>query len=173
MGEDAHPARHQVSEVAGPTVTVTEYQRHTLRCLVCGAANRNDWPEDMPESSFGPRAQAIIAYHTGRLGSSHRDVVEVMRVLHGLEVSLGSVCLIQQRVCQSLAEPFDRAQQFVRQQKAQYVDETSWTQAQKHKWLWMNATAEVTVFSLLSGRATEQAKEVISPGADFRGIFLQ
>lgn len=165
MGEDAHPARHQISEVVRPTVTLTEYRRHTLRCMVCGAANKADWPEDMPASSFGPRAQAIIAYQTGRLGCSHRDVAEVMRVLHGLEVSLGSVSLIQQRVSEYLAEPFDRAQQFVRQQKVQYVDETSWREVRKPKWLWVNATAEVTVFSLLGGRAAEQAKEVISPGA--------
>jgi transposase len=56
MGEDAHPARHQVSEVARPTITVTVYRRHTLHCPVCGAANKADWPEHMPASSFGPRA---------------------------------------------------------------------------------------------------------------------
>jgi transposase len=165
MGEDTHPARHQVSEVPRCEAEVTEYRRHTLRCLVCGTSNQASWPEDMAASSFGPRAEAIIAYHTGRLGNSHRDVAEVMRALHGLEVSLGSVSLIQQRVCQSLAEPFDRAQQFVRQQKAQYVDETSWTEARKRKWLWVNATAGVTVFRLLTGRGAEQAKEVISQEA--------
>src|ERR1051325_2365173 len=165
MGEGAHPARHQVSEVVGPTLTLTEYRRHTLRCLVCGAANKANWPEDMPASSFGPRAQAVVAYQTGRLGCSHRDVAEVMRVLHGLEVSLGSVSLIQQRVSESLAEPFDRAQKFVQQQKAQYVDETSWTEARKPKWVWVNATADVTVFRLLGGRAAEQSKEVISQSA--------
>jgi transposase len=89
-------------------------------------------------------------------------VSEVARVLHGLEVSLGSVSSIQQRVCQFLAGPFDRARQFVQQQRAQYVDETSWPQAGKHKWLWINATAEVTVFRLLAGRGSEQAKQVIN-----------
>jgi transposase len=165
MGEDAHPARHQVSEVVRPTVTITEYRRHTLQCLVCGAANQASGPGGIPASSFGPRAQAIIAYQTGRLGNSHRDVREVMQVLHGLEVSLGSISLIQRRVSQSLAEPFDGAQQFVQQQKAQYVDETSWTEARKPKWLWVNATAEVTVFRLLAGRGSEQSKQVISQSA--------
>jgi transposase len=165
LGEDPDPARHQVSEVPRCKIEVTEYRRHTLHCPVCGAANQVSWPEDMPASSFGPRAQAIIAYHTGRLGNSHRDVVEVMEVLHGLEVSLGSVSLIQQRVSQSLAGPFDRAQQFAQQQKAQYVDETSWPEVGKAKWLWINATAEVTVFRLLGGRGAEQAKQVINRSA--------
>jgi transposase len=165
LGEDPDPTRHQVSEVPRCKAEVTEYRRHTLHCPVCGLANQAQWPEDMPASSFGPRAQAIIAYQTGRLGCSHRDVVEQMQILHGLKVSLGSVSSIQQRVCQSLTEPFDRAQQFVQQQKAQYVDETSWTQARKPKWLWVNATAEVTVFRLLAGRGAEQAKQVIDQSA--------
>jgi transposase len=165
LGEDSDPARRQVSEVPRCKVEVTEYRRHTLHCPVCGAVNQASWPEDMPAGSFGPRAEAIIAYHTGRLGCSHRDVAEVMRVLHGLEMSLGSVSLIQQRVSQSLAESFDRAQQFVQQQKAQYVDETSWTEAGKPKWLWINATGEVTVFRLLGGRGAEQAKQLISQSA--------
>jgi transposase len=165
LGEDPDPARHQVSEVPRCKIEVTEYRRHTLHCPVCGAANQASWPEHMPASSFGPRAQAIIAYHTGRLGNSHRDVKEVMAVLYGLEVSLGSVSLIQQRVSQFLAGPFDRAQQFAQQQKAQYVDETSWPEAQKPKWLWINATGEVTVFRLLEGRGTEQAKQVIDQSA--------
>jgi transposase len=88
-----------------------------------------------------------------------------MQVLHGLEVSLGSISLIQRRVSESLAEPFDSAQEFVQQQKAQYVDETSWTEARKPKWLWVNATAEVTVFRLLAGRGSKQAKQVISLSA--------
>lgn len=81
MGEDAHPARHQVSEVVRPTVTITEYRQPTLRCLVCGAANQASWPGDIPASSFGPRAQAIIAYQTGRLGNSHRSTVNLYEVM--------------------------------------------------------------------------------------------
>jgi transposase len=62
---------------------VTEYRRHSLRCLTCGTINQADWPEDMPRGSFGPRAQAAVAYLTGRLAASHRDVAEVIEVLHG------------------------------------------------------------------------------------------
>jgi transposase len=37
LGEDPQPQRHQVSELPKPEPVVTEYQRHTLTCLVCGA----------------------------------------------------------------------------------------------------------------------------------------
>ena len=144
---------------------VTGYLRHTLRCLVCGAQNQADWPAATPKGSFGPRVQATIGYLTGRLGASHRDVTEVMEVLHGLSLGLGSVSAMQQPVSEALAAPVAQAQQFVQQQKAQYVDETSWSEGERQKWLWINATADVTVFNLLDGRSTKDAKQVIDESA--------
>ena len=85
LGDDPDAARHQVSEVPHCKAFVTEYRRHSLRCLACGTINQADWPEDMPTSSFGPRAQAMVAYMTGRLTASHRDVREAMDVLPGQE----------------------------------------------------------------------------------------
>src|SRR6266404_6014045 len=87
IGDDPSPARHQISELPPVKVEVTEYQRHSLRCLVCGTQNRAEWPAEMPAGSFGPRVQATIGYLTGRLGASHRDVTEAMEVVYGLDVS--------------------------------------------------------------------------------------
>jgi hypothetical protein len=124
LGHDPRPERHQVSEIPAAKAEVTEYRRHTLCCLACGAKNQAQWPAAMPKGNFGSRAQAIISYLTGRLGASHRDTAEVMEVLHGLRMSPGSVSAVQRQVSQSLAEPVRRAQQFVQQQQSQYVDET-------------------------------------------------
>src|ERR1044072_208505 len=65
LGDDADPARHQVSEVPRCKAELTEYRRHSLRCLACGLINKDRWPEDMPARSFRPRAQAVVAYLTG------------------------------------------------------------------------------------------------------------
>ena len=70
LGEDAHPVRHQVTELPRIEPEVTEYQRHTLTCLACGASTQAPWPAEMPAGSFGPRAQATVGYVTGRLGVS-------------------------------------------------------------------------------------------------------
>ena len=165
LGNDPDAARHQVSEVPNCKAFVTEYRRHSLRCLVCGEINHADWPEGMPEGGFGPRAQAIVAYLTGRLTASHRDVAEAMEVLHGIKLSLGSVSALRQRVSQSLQTAVEQAKSYVCSQVSQNVDETSWPEAQQHKWLWVNATKGVTVYHLLDGRATKQAKRVISERA--------
>src|SRR5215216_7948146 len=85
LGDDPEPARRQVSEVPPNRCVITEYRRHTIRCQSCGAANRADWPKQMPTGSFGPRTQALVAYLSGRLHMSHREVSEAMEVLHGVK----------------------------------------------------------------------------------------
>jgi transposase len=164
-GDDPHPERHQVAEVPPVKIEVTEYRRHSLRCRACGSMTQAEWPLEMPRGAFGPRAQAITAYLTGRLGASHRDVVEAMKVLYGLEMSTGSVTTLQRQVSEALAVVVDAASHFVRQQKSQYVDETSWRQSRQLKWLWVNATAEVTAFKILEGRSQTNAKQVINESA--------
>jgi transposase len=164
LGDDPLPERHQVSEIPPVKAEVTEYRRHTLCCLACGAKNQPPWLAQMPKGSFGPRVQAMISYLTGRLGTSHRDVAEVMEVLHGLRISPESVSAMQRQVSQALAGPVATAQQFV-QQQSQYVDETGWQESSQQKWLWVNTTRDVTVFKVLSGRSTSDAQEVIRESA--------
>ena len=119
-------------------------------------------------TNFGSRAQAIVGYLTGRLSASHRDVVEAMAVLYGLRLSTGSVSAIQRQVSAALGAPVEQARRFVCRQKAQYVDETGWREAGQMKWLWVNATKDVTAFHLLDGRSAGDAQQVIDQSA--RGI---
>jgi transposase len=164
-GADPQPERRQVSEVPRVRAEVTEYRRHALRCHGCGALTRADWPAGMTGTSFGPRAQAVVAYLTGRLGASHRDVAEAMSVLYGLSLSSGSVSSIQRRVSEALREPVEQARGFAQQQKSQHVDETGWRECGRRKWLWVNAGAEVSVFEVLDARSAAAARHVISPEA--------
>jgi len=164
-GSDDRAERRQVSEVPPVHVEVTEYRRHALRCSACGVMTRADWPAQMARGAMGPRAQAIVGYLTGRLGASHRDVVEAMSVLYGLSLATGSVSSIQRQVSEALRAPVDEARDFVRQQKTQHVDETGWREAGQLKWLWVNATRDVTAFEVLQGRGTNEARRVIDPAA--------
>lgn len=163
-GDDPHPVRHQVTEIPSVKAVVTEYRRHTLSCSRCGTRNEAAWDEEMPKSAFGPRVQATVAYLTGRLGLSHRDVVEAMNACHGVEMSLGTVTTIQRQVSAALAAPVQEAQGYVQQQVINYVDETRWKENGKSCWLWLNATRLVTVFRLLPRRNHAAAREMIGEG---------
>ena len=71
IGNDPDPARHQVGEIPPVKAKVTEYQQHRLSCAACGEVTAAGWPEEMPRGNFGPRAQAIVGYLTGRLALSY------------------------------------------------------------------------------------------------------
>lgn len=47
-------------------------------------------------------------------------------MLYGLTLGTGSISSIQRQVSHALRAPADEARDFVRQQKAQHVDETGW-----------------------------------------------
>jgi transposase len=83
-GEDAHPERHQMSDLPKILPEFVEYQRPTLNCEVCSAKNRAEWPDEMPKGSFGERFQAKIGYLGGRFGISHRDTRELMETVFGV-----------------------------------------------------------------------------------------
>ena len=161
LGDDPQPARHQVSEIPPIQAVITEYQRHTLSCRACGARTTAQWPAAVPTGCFGPRAQALVGYLSGRLGASHRDLDEMLTDLFGLTISLGSISALQQRVSAALAAPVKAAHQFTQAQRVQYVDETNWQENAQAKWLWINATANATAFHLLDRRNAECAQKVI------------
>jgi len=161
QGDDPQPARHQVTEIPPAPAEVTEYRRHTLSCTICGVKTEAVWSEETPQGSFGARLQATVAYFTGRLGLSHRDAVEALRALHGVEVSLGSVSAIQRQVSDALAAPVRTAHEFVQKQGINHVDETGWRESAKQHWLWLNATKQVSVFRVAKKRDAATAREVI------------
>jgi transposase len=167
LGEDAHPARHQVTELPRVEPEVVEYRQHTLTCLACGAETTPDWPGDMPLGSFGPRVQATVGYLTGRMGVSQRDVEEAMDALFHTDLALGSVSAVEQNVSAALSQPVEEAQTYVRQQPVVNADETSWRQGKQRRWLWIGTTPFVTVF-LLATRGAEGAQRLL--GCAFQGI---
>ncbi|MBA2731642.1 MAG: IS66 family transposase [Acidobacteria bacterium] len=161
VGDDPHPARHQVTEIPKAQAEVTEYRRHTLACAACGVKTAAEWGAEVPEGRFGARLQATVAYLTGRLALSHRDATEALSVLHGVEISTGSISAIQRQASGALAAPVETAREFVRHQAVNHVDETGWRQQSKLSWLWVNATPLVSVFRVAAKRDAATAREVI------------
>jgi len=168
LGEDAHPERHQVTELPRIEAEVTEYRRHTLTCLACGTQTTPETPPNVASSSFGPRVQATVGYLTGRVGISQRDVEEVLKTVCHTDISLGSIPAQEERVSAALAEPVQDVQAYVQHQPAQNVDETSWREKTQRAWLWINTTPWVTLFAVLATRGAQGARQVL--GAVVRGI---
>jgi transposase len=161
LGEDTEPERHQVTELPRITPVVTEYRRHCLWCVACGARTQAPWPTTMPTGSFGPRVQATVGYLTGRIGASQREVQDIFATLYQTEVSVGGIGLLEQAVSAALATPVAEAQTYVQRQPVRNADETSWREKRQRRWLWIRVTPLVTIFRLLKTRGAVGAKELL------------
>src|SRR5215510_9020432 len=126
LGEDEEPERHQVTELPRIAPVVTEYRRHCLWCVACGARTPAVWPAALPPGSFGPRVQATVGYLTGRLGASQREVQDLLATLYQTEVSVGGIGALERAVSAALATPVAEAQTYVQRQPVRNADETSW-----------------------------------------------
>lgn len=168
LGEDAHPQRHQVTELPRIEPHVTEYRRHTLTCLVCGVATPGVCPADMPSGDFGPRFQATTGYLSGRMGMSQREITETLAAVFHTDLGLGSIPTLETVVSDALAQPVADAQTYVQWQAAANVDETGWRERAKRAWLWVAATPLVSVFLVLTTRGAKGAQQLL--GDPFQGI---
>jgi transposase len=161
LGEDPTPERHQVTEVPRVAPIVTEYRRHCLWCVACGAPTQAPWPTTIPMGSFGPRVQAIVGYLTGRIGASQREVQEIFATLYQTEVSVGGIGALEQAVSTALATPVKEAERYVQRQPVRNADETSWREKGQRRWLWISVTPLVTIFRLLQTRGAAGARELL------------
>ena len=161
LGEGTEPERHQVTELPRITPVVTEYRRHCLWCVACGARTQAAWPPTMPTGSFGPRVQATVGYLTGRSGASQREVQDLFATLYQMDVSVGGIGTLEQAVSAALAAPVVEAQTYVQRQPVRNADETSWRERTQRRWLWISVTPLVTIFRLLKTRGAAGAKELL------------
>jgi transposase len=169
LGEDPEPERRQVTELPRITPIVTEYRRHRMCCVACGARTQAAWPATMPLGRFGPRVYATVGYVTGRIGASQREGQDILATLCQTDVSVGSIGASEQAVSAASATPVAEAATYVQRQPGRNADETSWREKTKRVWLWISVTPLVTIFRVLQSRGAAAAKELL--GADVWGTI--
>jgi transposase len=167
LGEDAHPIRHQVTEVPVVEPEHREWRLHRLTCGCCGHRTRARLPEGVPQGAFGPRVMALVALITGAYRLTRRTAQQAMKDLFGVDISLGSVSISEQTVSDAIEAPVADAQDYVQQQPVAFVDETGWKQRAKSAFVWVASTAKVAVYQIAS-RSREAAQQLL--GA-FAGVL--
>jgi hypothetical protein len=136
-----------------------------LRCEVCGTETRAKLAKEVAASGYGPRVVATVALLGGIYRASQRLTQRAMAELYGVEISLGTVNALRQEASEALAEPVEKAHDYVKQQEMVSADETGYKQGDadganpqgKKAWLWVAVTALVTVFKVSLSRGQEAA----------------
>jgi len=168
-GKDPEPHRHQVTEIPPVVAEVIEYRLHVLSCPQCGTQTCAELPSGVPQGAFGPRLQAMVSLLSGRYHLSKRDAEEIMDDFFRADISVGSVCALEQRTSEAISEPVEEACEYVKEQPVVHMDETGWREANEKAWLWVAATSLVTAFLIRCSRGGKVAKEML--GETFSGIL--
>jgi transposase len=166
-GQDPKPRREQKVEVEIKQ-RITEYQIHTLPCECCGHETTGKLPQGVRESAFGAHIQAIVSLLSGAYRLSKREIKRIMNDVFNVDMSLGSVCNLENATSKALEAPVEEAKEYVKNQPVVHLDETGWREAKKKAWLWTAVTAAVVVFVIRLSRGSKVAKELIGEG--FKGI---
>lgn len=171
----SEPNVHQVIDIPPIVPEVIEYRLIGRLCSRCGRWTWATLPPGVPSRGEGPRLTALVALLGGKYRLSKRMVQEALSDLLGVDLSLGTICNLGQEMSDALASPVEEARQYVRRQWLAYLDETGWKQGQengrkKRAWLWVAATAMVTVFQIATSRGAKIAKQML--GKDYAGFIV-
>jgi len=115
------------------------------------------------------RIQAITSLLSGAYRLSKREIEQVMSDVFNVEMSLGSVCNLENATSKALEAPVEEAKEYVQSQPVAFLDETGWREAKKKAWMWTAVTSFVTVFVIRFSRGAIVAKELI--GETFEGFI--
>jgi transposase len=153
--------------IVRPDITAHHY--HTLCCPNCGELTTAERPPDVPPGAFGPRTAAAVAVLHGDYHLSDRLVPRLLHEFFGMPISLGGVVGLQQTASAALEGVYQTIHTAVQQQDRCNIDETSWKEGGKRRWLWTMVTAIATFFVVASSRSGPALRHLL--GECFDGIM--
>jgi hypothetical protein len=166
--ESSEPLRHQTFELPEIKPLMIENQFHELKCT-CGHKTRANFPEGAPQTQFGPRAHAAMAYLTSVHKIGRRGIVEILNTLFGLDLCLGSVCNCLERVSPELEGIAEEVKQTLPHAINLNIDETGWKCKGDRRYLWVFVSPLVVYFCIALNRASKVLRDVL--GESFQGVI--
>lgn len=166
--EPSRPLRHQVFELPENHPIKTEYRCHELPCT-CGHVTRAALPVEVAGSNFGPGVHAAVAYLASVHRGTRRGIAQIMSAIFNLDISLGAICQILERVSLACAPETEHIRENIAGSLALNIDETGWKSAGTPRWLWVFVSSAAVFFRVASSRASGVLQSVL--GQSFSGVI--
>ena len=141
---------------------VTQFNCRRYLCKRCGHGSTGSLPPGTLHSSFGPKLMALLATLTGRFHMAKREAKLLIRDLYGIELSEGSVVNVEERAANALDPVYERIHHFVVQKAiARYLDETSWRNSGKRRYVWLATSTLAAYYRIDPCRSQEAFFKVV------------
>jgi hypothetical protein len=164
--------REVIDVAPPPPVVVTEHRIYKGWCSGC--QKWHEAPVDFSEQVLGQgrmgvRLSSLIAYLRTVMRLPLRQLREVLRDLHGLEVSLGELVELLHRTKESAQPVLDGLKTAIRASPAVQADETGWREDGRNGYIWSVSTPTIRYYEYHHSRGGEVVKHLI--GENFQGVL--
>lgn len=164
-------------EIPVPRPIRRRFVIHVARCKQCGRPVRGRHPLQTSQATgaaaaqVGPEALAQAARLHYELGLSMGKTAVVLREVCGISITRGGVAQALARLGERCEPSYLALVRSVRNSLMVVMDETGWRVCGIKAWLWVAATALLTVYAIRLGRGFEEAAELI--GKDYAGLLVR
>ena len=155
-----------------PVVEVTEHRMYKGWCSSC--QKWHEAPVDFHEQVIGQgrigvRLASMIAYLRTVMRLPLRQLREVLRTLHGFEVSVGELVELLHRIKEYAQPVLDGLKAEIRASPAVQADETGWREDGSNGYIWSVSTPTIRYYEYHHSRGGEVVKHLI--GQDYQGVL--
>ena len=164
--------REVIDVPPSPAVQITEHRIFKGWCARC--QKWHEAPVDLQaevlgQGRIGVRLASTIAYLRTSLRLPLRHIRDLLRTLHGFEVSLGEIVELLHRINTHAQPVLDALLTEIRGSPAVQADETGWREDGKNGYIWSVSTPTVRYYEYHHSRAGEVVKRLI--GDEFAGVL--
>ena len=159
---------HQVIELPPINMDVYHYILHKADCSICGQKVKAIIPR-ANRTGYGPRLSAAIAELSGTYGNSRGTVQEICRNILNFHISTGAIQKVVDRASMAIEPAYNQIGKTARTSLVNYIDETSWFQSGKLRWLWTMTNEKIAYFKIHPNRSKEAFHTLIE---DWNGILV-
>ena len=99
----------------------------------------------------------MLAMLAGAYRLSKRQIQQVSADMLGVKISTGMISKLERQSAAALEAPYNELATSVHQADAVNIDETSWREDRRKRWLWVTVTRLATVFTIARNRSGEIA----------------
>lgn len=145
-------------------------------CDRCDRRVRSQHPDQVSTAggaarvALGPNVLGLAADLKHRYGMAYRDVADLIGTYFGIRVTHGAFVQASVRLAKRGEVTYAAMVALVRESPVVHTDDTGWRVDSEHAWLWVFATAEITVYVISRGRGASVVTGVL--GDDFHGILV-
>ena len=165
--KEQSPEILQQAELPKVRATVTEYHLLKYGCSNCGKNSVAPLPTGVPNSAFGPNLMGLLVMLTGVFHLAKREAIQLIKELYGVDMGVGSVPNIEERVSEILNPVCQRIHRFVVQSKfCKHFDETGWRDQGKRHYVWLACCEKAAFYMIDRHRSSEAFLKMFTASPD-------